>query len=87
MLLKILKSHPQVRCYYAMAHPELESLETCFQTKLLISGSSHLCGSLASAYPTWEMSFPPPTRNGLEKKPGIEGGGGSRGNTMTSRML
>lgn len=51
MLLKILKSHPQVRYYYAMAHPDLESLETYFQTKLLVGGSSHLCGSLASAYP------------------------------------
>lgn len=74
MLLKILDSHPQVRCYYAVAHPELESLETCSQTKLLVSGGSHVCGSLASAYPTWEMSFQPPTGNGLEKKPGIERG-------------
>lgn len=74
MLLKILKSHPQVRCYYAVAHPELESLETCFQTTLLVSGSSHLWGSLAPAYPMWEMSLLPPTGNGLEKKPGIERG-------------
>lgn len=74
VLLKILKSHPQVRCYYAMAHPELKSLETYFQTKLLVSGSSHLCVSLASAYLNREMSFLPPTENGLGKKPGIEGG-------------
>lgn len=82
MLLKILKSHPQARCYYAVAHPELESLETCFQTKLLVSGSSHLCGSLSSAYPTREMSFLSPTGNGLEKKPGIEGGGMAHGQTQ-----
>lgn len=74
MLLQILKSHPQVRCYYAVAHTELESLETGFQTKLLVSGSSRLYGSLASAYPTWEMSFLPPTGNGLEQKPGTERG-------------
>lgn len=51
MLLKILKSHPQVRYYYTPAHPERESLETYFQTKLLLNGSPHLWISLASAYP------------------------------------
>lgn len=49
MPLKGLKSHPRVRCYYAVAHPEFKSSETWLQTKLLLGGSSHLCGSSASA--------------------------------------
>lgn len=40
-LLKILKSHPQVRSYYIPAHPEVKSLEVNFRIKLLGSGSSH----------------------------------------------
>lgn len=40
-LLKILKSHPQVRSYYIPAHPEVKSLEANFWIKLLGSGSSH----------------------------------------------
>lgn len=41
MLLKILKSHPQVRSYYIPAHLEVKSLEANFQMNLLVRGSSY----------------------------------------------
>lgn len=40
MLWKIVEP-PQARSYYIPAHPEVESLEANFQTKLLVIGRYH----------------------------------------------